>query len=78
MTIIGLNFKTLTAASDVGGKLEKDFFGGSIRDQFCIRHAYLSFDKYLIRQTSPNFIAPEYDPEIILIRNFVQPRVMAI
>ena len=65
VTRLGLNFKTPTAAGDVGGKLEMDFFGGSTRDQFRIRHAYLTFDKWLIGQTWSTFIAPEYYPETI-------------
>ncbi|WP_151766016.1 DcaP family trimeric outer membrane transporter [Acinetobacter colistiniresistens] len=65
VTRLGLNFKTPTAAGDVGGKLETDFFGGSTRDQFRIRHAYLTFDKWLIGQTWSTFIAPEYYPETI-------------
>ncbi|MGL2985943.1 DcaP family trimeric outer membrane transporter [Acinetobacter baumannii] len=62
---IGLNFKTPTAMGDVGGKLEMDFFGSASRDQFRIRHAYLTFDKWLIGQTRSTFIAPEYYPETI-------------
>lgn len=45
VTRFGLNFKTPTAVGDVGGKLEMDFFGAATRDQFRIRHAYLTFDK---------------------------------
>ena len=62
---IGLNFKTPTAMGDVGGKLEMDFFGSASRDQFRIRHAYLTFDKWLLGQTWSTFIAPEYYPETI-------------
>ncbi|OEY93990.1 DcaP-like protein [Acinetobacter proteolyticus] len=65
VTRLGLNFKTPTTVGDVGGKLEMDFFGGSTRDQFRIRHAYLTFDKWLIGQTWSTFIAPEYYPETI-------------
>ncbi|MCH7307045.1 DcaP family trimeric outer membrane transporter [Acinetobacter sp. NIPH 1852] len=68
---IGLNFTTPTTAGDVGGKLEMDFFGGASRDQFRIRHAYLTLDKWLIGQTWSTFIAPEYYPETIDAATYV-------
>lgn len=71
VTRFGLNFKTPTAAGDVGGKLEMDFFGGTSRDQFRIRHAYLTFNKWLVGQTWSTFIAPEYYPETIDAGTFV-------
>ncbi len=71
VTRFGLNFKTPTTAGDVGGKLEMDFFGAATRDQFRIRHAYLTFDKWLIGQTWSTFIAPEYYPETIDAGTFV-------
>lgn len=71
VTRFGLNFKTPTAAGDVGGKLEMDFFGAATRDQFRIRHGYLTFDKWLIGQTWSTFIAPEYYPETIDAGTFV-------
>ncbi|MDR6796117.1 hypothetical protein J2W67_001232 [Acinetobacter calcoaceticus] len=71
VTRFGLNFKTPTAVGDVGGKLEMDFFGAATRDQFRIRHAYLTFDKWLIGQTWSTFIAPEYYPETIDAGTFV-------
>ncbi|HCW4616761.1 TPA: TMF family protein [Acinetobacter baumannii] len=61
VTRFGLNFKTPTAVGDVGGKLEMDFFGAATRDQFRIRHAYLTFDKWLIGQTWSTFIAPSVE-----------------
>jgi len=71
VTRFGLNFKTPTAAGDVGGKLEMDFFGAATRDQFRIRHAYLTFDKWLVGQTWSTFIAPEYYPETVDAGTFV-------
>ncbi|WP_234411415.1 DcaP family trimeric outer membrane transporter, partial [Rhodanobacter thiooxydans] len=68
---IGLNFKTPTAMGDVGGKLEMDFFGSASRDQFRIRHAYLTFDKWVLAQTWSTFIAPEYYPETIDAATYV-------
>ena len=45
VTRIGLDFKTPTEIGAVGGNIEMDFVGGATRDQFRIRHAYLTFDK---------------------------------
>ena len=44
-----------------------DFFG-ALRDQFRIRHAYLTFDKWLIGQTWSTFIA----------LNIIQKRLMQV
>jgi len=71
VTRFGLNFKTPTAAGEVGGKLEMDFFGGTTRDQFRIRHAYITLDQWLIGQTWSTFIAPEYYPETVDAGTFV-------
>ncbi|EOV5272241.1 DcaP family trimeric outer membrane transporter [Acinetobacter nosocomialis] len=70
-TRFGFNFKTPTAIGDVGGKLEMDFFGGSTRDQFRIRHAYLTSGNWLVGQTWSNFIAPEYLPETVEAATYV-------
>lgn len=71
VTRLGLNFKTTSVAGEVGGKLEMDFFGGATRDQFRIRHAYLTLDQWLIGQTWSTFIAPEYYPETVDAGTFV-------
>ncbi len=65
VTRFGLNFNNPTLDSNVGGKLELDFFGGSTRDQFRIRHAYLTYNHWLIGQTWSTFITPEYTPEVL-------------
>lgn len=70
-TRIGVNFKTPTAFGDIGGKFETDFFGSATRDQFRIRHAYLTYDNWLVGQTWSNFIAPEYLPETIDAATYV-------
>lgn len=70
-TRIGVNFKTPTAIGDVGGKFETDFFGGATRDQFRIRHAFLTYGNWLVGQTWSNFIAPEYLPETIDAATYV-------
>lgn len=61
----GFNFQSPTEVGNVGGKFEMDFFGGASHDQFRIRHAYLTFDHWLIGQTWSNFIVPEYLPETV-------------
>lgn len=71
VTRFGLNFKTPSVAGEVGGKLEMDFFGGTTRDQFRIRHAYITLDQWLIGQTWSTFIAPEYYPETVDAGTFV-------
>lgn len=65
-TRFGFNFKApSTWGHDVGGKLEMDFFGGSGRDTFRIRHAYMTYDNWLIGQTWSNFNALENYPETV-------------
>ncbi|OTG79642.1 hypothetical protein B9T33_10890 [Acinetobacter sp. ANC 5054] len=62
-TRLGLDFKTPTQAGDVGGKIEVDFLGAN--DSLRIRHAYLTYDNWLIGQTWSNFAVPDYMPETI-------------
>ncbi|MBU3847459.1 MAG: TMF family protein, partial [Candidatus Acinetobacter avistercoris] len=65
-TRFGFNFKTPKMGDhSVGGKVEMDFFGGAGRDTFRIRHAYLTYDQWLIGQTWSNFNAVEYFPETV-------------
>lgn len=65
-TRFGLTFKTpISGEHNLGGKLEMDFFGGSGRDTFRIRHAYLTYADWLIGQTWSNFNAVEYFPETV-------------
>lgn len=65
-TRFGLNFKTpISGEHSLGGKLEMDFFGGAGRDTFRIRHAYFTYDDWLVGQTWSNFNALEYFPETV-------------
>lgn len=65
-TRLGFNFKAPTmGAHNLGGKVEMDFFGGSGRDTFRIRHAYITLDQWLIGQTWSNFNAIENYPETV-------------
>ena len=65
-TRFGFNFKTPKIGEhSIGGKVEMDFFGGASRDTFRIRHAYLTYDQWLVGQTWSNFNAVEYFPETV-------------
>ena len=65
-TRFGFNFKTSKIGEhSIGGKVEMDFFGGASRDTFRIRHAYLTYDQWLVGQTWSNFNAVEYFPETV-------------
>jgi hypothetical protein len=65
-TRLGFNFKAPTSLGhDIGGKIEMDFLGSSTRDTFRIRHAYITYDHWLIGQTWSNFNAVEYFPETV-------------
>lgn len=65
-TRFGFNFKTPQLGDHaIGGKVEMDFFGGSGRDTFRIRHAYMTYDQWLLGQTWSNFNAVEYFPETV-------------
>ncbi len=65
-TRFGFNFKTPQLGDHaVGGKVEMDFFGGAGRDTFRIRHAYMTYDQWLLGQTWSNFNAVEYYPETV-------------
>ena len=65
-TRFGFNFKTPQLGEHaIGGKVEMDFFGGAGRDTFRIRHAYMTYDQWLLGQTWSNFNAVEYFPETV-------------
>lgn len=65
-TRFGFNFKTPQLGDHaIGGKVEMDFFGGAGRDTFRIRHAYMTYDQWLLGQTWSNFNAVEYFPETV-------------
>lgn len=65
-TRLGFNFKTpIMGEHDLGGKVEMDFFGGTGRDTFRIRHAFITLDQWLIGQTWSNFNAIENYPETV-------------
>lgn len=61
-TRLGLDFKTDVEGADVGGKVEVDF--GGTNDVFRIRHAYLTYNNWLLGQTTSNFLS-SHAPEMI-------------
>ena len=61
-TRLGLDFKSNVEGADVGGKVEVDFAGTN--DGVRIRHAYLTYNNWLVGQTTSNFLGG-YSPEMI-------------
>ena len=66
-TRLGLDFKAPVEGADVGGKIEVDFSGsGSNNDgSLRIRHAYLTYNNWLVGQTTSNFLSGATVPEMI-------------
>lgn len=62
-TRLGVDFKSQSRLGEVAGKIEADFLGAS--DNLRLRHAYLTYQNWLIGQTWSNFAAPDYMPESI-------------
>ncbi|ALH96077.1 DcaP family trimeric outer membrane transporter [Acinetobacter equi] len=62
-TRLGLDFKASILNENLGGKIEVDFLGAN--DALRIRHAYLTYNQWLIGQTWSNFAIPDYMPESI-------------
>ena len=59
-TRLGLDFKTKVEGADVGGKVEMDFAGdaeGKSHEMVRLRHAYLTYNNWLIGQTTSNFLS---------------------
>lgn len=59
---IGFNFNTVVSDHKIGGKIETDFVGSSGVEALRLRHGYLTFNNWLIGQTTSNFLsnnAPE-------------------
>lgn len=64
-TRIGLDFTTPLADQILKGKIEIDFRGGENKDTARLRHVYLNYDRWLIGQTSSNFLSAETAPEML-------------
>lgn len=65
VTRLGLDFKSPVEGTEVGGKLEVDFRGGSNNDTIRIRHAYLTMNEWLFGQTTSTFLATDLQPEML-------------
>lgn len=64
-TRIGLDFKAPVQDADVGGKVEIDFRGGTDKDTVRLRHVYMTYNNWLIGQTTSNFLSTETSPEML-------------
>lgn len=64
-TRIGLDFSTPSGEKPLKGKIEVDFRGGSDKDTLRLRHVYLSYDRWLIGQTTSSFLSTETAPEML-------------
>ena len=64
-TRIGLDFKAPVQDADVGGKVEIDFRGGAEKDTVRLRHVYMTYNNWLIGQTTSNFLSTETSPEML-------------
>lgn len=64
-TRIGLDFKTPAQDADIGGKIEMDFRGGADKDTVRLRHVYMTYNNWLIGQTTSSFLSTETAPEML-------------
>lgn len=64
-TRIGLDFKSPFQNADVGVKVEIDFRGGTDKDTVRLRHVYMTYNNWLIGQTTSTFLSTETSPEML-------------
>ena len=64
-TRLGLDFKAPVQNANVGGKVEIDFRGGADKDTVRLRHVYMTYNNWLIGQTTSNFLSTETSPEML-------------
>ena len=62
-TRLGLDFAAPVKDAKVTGKVEVDFLGAN--DNLRIRHAYLTYNDWLVGQTWSNFAPPDYIPDTV-------------
>ncbi len=60
---LGLDFKAPVQGADVGGKLEIDVGGANANLR--IRHAYMTYNNWLVGQTTSNFLSLDTQSEMI-------------
>lgn len=65
-TRLGVDFKTPLAAQTLGGKIEVDLRdGGTLDSKLRLRHGYLTYNNWLIGQTTSSFSNLEVIPEML-------------
>lgn len=65
-TRLGFDFKTPVAGAEIGGKIEVDFRDdGTTDNKLRLRHGYLTYDNWLIGQTTSSFSNLEVMPEML-------------
>lgn len=62
-TRLGLDFKAPVNNAELAGKIEVDFLGTN--DALRIRHAYMTYNDWLVGQTWSNFATPDYIPDTV-------------
>ncbi|MDO4223482.1 MAG: DcaP family trimeric outer membrane transporter [Acinetobacter sp.] len=82
VTRLGLEFNTPVDGHKAGGKIEGDFVGNGYNGTaYRIRHAYLTYDNWLVGQTWSNFSDLNIFPDIIdfdLVPGQAAPRTMQV
>ncbi len=68
-TRLGLDFKAPVNNADLAGKIEVDFLGTN--DALRIRHAYMTYNDWLVGQTWSNFATPDYIPDTVDAMTYV-------
>ena len=68
-TRLGLDFKAPVNNAELAGKIEVDFLGTN--DALRIRHAYMTYNDWLVGQTWSNFATPDYIPDTVDAMTYV-------
>ena len=62
-TRLGVDFSTPIQGQKVGGKVEVDFRGN--KESLRVRHAYLTYNNWLMGQTTSSFLATDLQPDML-------------
>lgn len=68
-TRLGMDFKAPVNNAELAGKIEVDFLGTN--DALRIRHAYMTYNDWLVGQTWSNFATPDYIPDSVDAMTYV-------
>lgn len=68
-TRLGMDFKAPVNNAELAGKIEVDFLGTN--DALRIRHAYMTYNDWLVGQTWSNFATPDYIPDTVDAMTYV-------